>query len=139
MMKWKPGYAIGVDIIDAQHKRLFELADEAEALLELPHYMDKYDDIITIVQELKDYVIYHFEEEEKLLLSIKYNKFFGHKVHHQDFISELNQMDIYSIDENQSEELLKITRLIVEWLISHVLVEDRVWAEYYKAKQEIVS
>lgn len=130
-MKWKPAYAIGVEVIDQQHKKLFDLAEEAERLLELPDYLDKYDEIIEIVQELKDYVVYHFEEEEKFLLEMKYNKFFGHKVHHEDFISEMNQIDIYAIDENQSKELLRITDLITEWLIKHVLGEDRLWAKYY--------
>lgn len=136
-MKWKPTYAIGVEVIDEQHKKLFDLAEEAEELLKLPYYLDKYDEIIRIVQTLKDYVAYHFREEEKLLLEMKYNKFFGHKVHHEDFIIEINEIDIYEIDRNQIRELLKITDLITKWLVQHVLGEDRVWAEFYKAKYKL--
>jgi len=132
-MKWKPNYAIGIDIIDEQHKHLFDLAEAAEELLELPDHMDKYDEIISIVQELKDYVRYHFEEEEKLLLEMKYNRYFAHRVHHQDFIEEMEKIDIHTIDEHQKEELLKITSLVTNWLVEHVLAEDTKWAGYYKA------
>lgn len=132
IMKWKPSYAIGIDVIDNQHKHLFDLAEQAEELLELPDHMDKYDEIIPIVQELKDYVVYHFKEEEKLLLEIKYNKYFTHCIHHQEFVKAMNDVDIYEIDTNQKEELLRITSLVTNWLVHHVLDDDMKWAAFYK-------
>ena len=35
-MKWKDEYAIGIEVIDEQHKKLFAIAQEAEDLLDLP-------------------------------------------------------------------------------------------------------
>lgn len=131
-MKWKSNYVIGVDIIDEQHKHLFDLTEEAESLLELPDRIDKYDEIVAIVQELKDYVVYHFKEEEKLLLQMKYNKYFTHRIYHQDFVSAMEKLDIYEIDNNQKEELLRITNIVEKWLINHVLDADVKWARYYK-------
>lgn len=132
MMRWKPSYAIGIASIDEQHKHLFDLAGEAAYLLELPDHIDKYDEIMEIIQALKDYVVYHFGEEEKLLLEMKYSKFFTHRVQHQDFIAEMEKINIHEIDKNQTEELLKITSVVTNWLIEHVLDEDAKWAEYYK-------
>lgn len=132
IIKWKPSYAIGVDRIDEQHKHLFDLAEQAEELLELPDHMDKYDEIVSIVQELKDYVVYHFEEEEKLLLEMKYNKYFTHRIQHQDFVAAMEKLNIYEIDANQKEELLKIINIVGSWLVNHVLDEDAKWAQYYK-------
>lgn len=132
IIKWKPSYAIGVDRIDEQHKHLFDLAEQAEELLELPDHMDKYDEIVSIVQELKDYVVYHFEEEEKLLLEMKYNKYFTHRIQHQDFVAAMEKLNIYEIDANQKEELLKIINIVGNWLVNHVLDEDAKWAQYYK-------
>lgn len=134
MMKWDDSYAIGIDVIDEQHKKLFEIAEEAEDLLELPNHLDKYDDIYNIVEELKDYVVYHFNEEEKLLGEIKYSKLFSHKVHHTDFIDEMNKIDMNNIDKDQTEGLREIVYLVTEWLVGHVLREDTVWAKEYKAK-----
>lgn len=132
MMRWKPSYAIGIERIDEQHKHLFDLAGEAKDLLDLPDHIDKYDKIMDIVQALKDYVVYHFHEEEKILLEIKYNKYFTHRVQHQDFIAEMNKINIHEIDKNQTEELLRITSVVTNWLVGHVLEEDAKWAEYYK-------
>lgn len=66
-MKWKDEYAIGIEAIDEQHKKLFAIAQEAEDLLDLPSKYDKYDEIIKIIDELKDYVNFHFSEEEKVI------------------------------------------------------------------------
>lgn len=130
-MKWKDTYKIGVEEIDLQHKKLFDLANAAEDLLLLPEHMDKYDDILHIIDELRDYVIYHFNSEEALLLKMHYPKFFTHQVAHKDFIAKISTFDVHNIDTDQTHNLLELTTLVTEWLLGHVLGEDRKWAELY--------
>lgn len=130
-MKWKESYKIGVEEIDSQHKHLFDLANAAEELLLLPDHMDKYDDILHMINALKDYVVYHFHAEEALLLKIHYPKFFTHQIAHQDFIAQLHSFDVQDIDTDQTKKLLELTTLITQWLLGHVLGEDRKWAAFY--------
>lgn len=134
MIQWKDSYRIGVNLIDEQHKKLFDLAEEAEDMLKLPNHLDKFDEIVEIVNELREYVKYHFEEEEKILFNIQYHKFFKHKVAHNDFISYIYELDLDEIDKHQNEEILKLLRTLNDWLVEHVLVEDREWAAIYKQK-----
>ncbi len=132
MIQWRESYRIGIDIIDEQHKKLFDLAEQAEAMLELSDYIDKYDEIVGIVDELRAYVKYHFGEEEKILFKIQYNKFFTHKVAHYDFIEYIYELDLEEIDKDQNNKILELLRHLNEWLVKHVLVEDKAWAEVYK-------
>lgn len=134
MIQWKESYRLGIDIIDEQHKRLFDIAEEAETIMEMPEHVDRFDDIVSILDELRDYIKYHFAEEEKILLKLNYNKFFEHKVAHSDFIERICEMDIEQIDENQSEHGLAILRMLMDWLVEHVLVKDKEWSEVYKEK-----
>ena len=39
--------------------------------------IDKYDQIIEIIEELKDYAVYHFKSEEEYLTKIQYKKLFS--------------------------------------------------------------
>lgn len=87
-MKWKSSYAIGVEAIDKQHERLFDISERIEELFLLPGHMDKFDEIVEIIEELKAYVIYHFNEEQQLMEKIQYPKYFSHLVEHQDFIEK---------------------------------------------------
>ena len=135
MIQWKESYRIGIDIIDEQHKKLFDIAEEAEQLMQLPDHVDKFDEIVSILDELRDYVKYHFEHEEGLLLEIRYKKFFEHKVAHSAFIDYIYSLDIDDIDKHQNERGVKILRVLMDWLVEHVLERDNEWAAIYKVQK----
>ena len=131
MIEWKDYYKLGIQIIDEQHKRLFDIAQEAEEMIELPEYLDKFDDIVALLNELRDYIKYHFQQEEELLLEIKYKQFFSHKVEHNDFIEYIYSFDLEDIDQHQNERGITIVTMLIEWLIEHVLVKDKEWSKVY--------
>ncbi|MDP4091436.1 MAG: hemerythrin domain-containing protein, partial [Bacillota bacterium] len=101
MLKWKDEYSIGVELIDAQHKHLFEIGNEAYELLNNDTYLDKYDRIVQVLMDLKQYTIYHFKSEEDYMLSISYRKYFSQKVEHEDFIKKINEVNLEHIDKDQ--------------------------------------
>lgn len=136
MIKWKESYNIGIDIIDEQHKELFEIAGRAEELLLLPENIDKFDEIIEIVRELTDYVAFHFSTEQNIMEKIKYPKYFSHRVEHDDFIQKINHMNIGAIDTDQHNQLLFIINLVIDWITEHVLYKDKAMAEYYHQLNE---
>lgn len=125
MIKWKEDYIIGVDNIDEQHKKLFEIANKAYELLKNEFYIDKYDRIVAILGELKDYTVYHFKSEEEYMASIGYKKLLSHKVEHDEFIKKINNIDFKSIDHNQDKYLLETLEFVVNWISSHILGKDK--------------
>jgi hemerythrin len=131
MLKWDSKYLIGIPIIDEQHEKLVDIANEASEILSLPEHTDKYDDIITILNELKDYTAFHFSTEENLMKEIRYPKFFSHQVEHNDFITKVNGIDLYALDEDQDRQLLEIIRFVTDWIITHILEKDTQLASYY--------
>lgn len=132
---WKESYRIGIQDIDEQHKKLFLLAEQVDALLDAGEHVDQYDEIVTIIDELRDYVAYHFAYEEKMMLHISYNKFFAHKVTHQDFVEYINKLVLDEIDDNQSYHMRALLDTINTWLVTHVLESDIEWAKVYQAQQ----
>ena len=53
MLKWNEEYSIGIQLIDAQHKHLFEIGNSALALLNNYTGLDKYPEIVQIVEDLR--------------------------------------------------------------------------------------
>ena len=53
IIKWKEEYSLGVEKIDQQHRKLFEIAGRAYELLKDELRIDKYDEIVAILEELK--------------------------------------------------------------------------------------
>lgn len=125
MIKWKKEYELGVKHIDEQHEKLFEIADSAYKLLTNELVTDKYDKIIEILGELKEYTIFHFKSEEEYMLSIGYKKFLSHKVEHENFINEINNLDLNEIDLNQDEAVKEILEFVIDWIDSHILNQDK--------------
>ena len=125
MVTWKEEYKIGIDLIDEQHKKLFEIAGRAYDLLKNNFRIDKYDQIVDIMEELKEYTAYHFKTEEDYMESISYKRIFSQKVQHNEFITKINGIDLKKVDDDQGKYLLDILEFIVEWIESHILGQDK--------------
>lgn len=125
MVTWEDKYAIGVESIDEQHKELFEIANRIYDLLKNDLITDKYDSIIEIIEELKNYTIYHFEAEEEYMKNIGYKKLLSQKVAHNDFLEKMESIDLDQIDNGHNEYLLGILDFVCEWLVEHIIKEDR--------------
>ncbi len=125
MIKWKEEYRVGVALIDQQHQKLFEIANRAYNLLADEWRIDKYDDIIVILEELRDYALFHFSVEEEHMKKIGYQRFLSHKVEHDDFKEELNAVDLYKLDDDQETYLSNILSFVVTWIENHILKVDK--------------
>jgi hemerythrin len=125
MLNWKEDYTTGVELIDDQHKELFKIANKGFELLRNDFYTDKYDRIIEILEELKNYTVFHFKSEENYMLSIGYKKFLSHKVDHDDFIQKVNNVDLRKIDQNQDEYIMEILSFICKWIEEHIHEKDK--------------
>lgn len=125
MIEWKDEYSIGVDDIDEQHKKLFEIANRAYRLLKNDMITDKYDQITDIFGELLDYTEYHFGFEEKYMTSIGYKKFLSHKVIHDDFVERVKNVDLKQVDNDQDKYLMDLLDFVVNWISDHIMVQDK--------------
>jgi len=125
MIQWRDEFALGVPAIDEQHRKLFEIANRAYSVLKNELLVDKYDQIVNIFDELKDYTIYHFSFEENYMKSIGYRRFLSHKVQHDDFIQKINETDLNKLDENQEQYLIDTLEFVVDWIEKHILGVDK--------------
>ena len=123
MYEMKPEYYIGIDMIDEEHKQLFKYADEAYELLHDEYTQDKYDRIDIILENLRNYTVKHFSDEEQYMESINYKKIFTQKVQHQEFIHKLDEFMEHHNDEveDQDEQIMGILKYLTEWLVNHIL------------------
>ena len=125
MKSWSENYATNIEIIDEQHKELFNILDNCYELLLNNKDEDKYDKIIHILEKLKDYTIYHFNTEEEFLKKNNYSKFLSHKFAHDAFIEQINGYDIYSIDKDQKGSVNEILDIVASWIKNHILDIDK--------------
>ena len=118
-------YHTGIDFIDEEHAKLFEIANRAYDLLTNQFVTDKYDAIVAVLEELRDYTRYHFNHEEEYMKSINYSKRFSQLHQHTQFINKLESYNLKEIDVNQQEGLMEILDFLALWLQSHIKGMDK--------------
>lgn len=125
MYEFLDDYVTGIEFIDDEHRRLFEIADETYRLSKEEFLVDKYDQVRHILGELKDYALLHFEHEEAYMESINYKKMFMQKVQHDQFREKVNNFDLDHLDENSDAMIDEILTFLTNWLINHILEHDK--------------
>lgn len=124
MFEMKEEYKVGVPQIDSEHQKLFEIGEKAYQLLKDPYVIDKYDKIVEVIEELKEYTIYHFKHEEEYMESINYKRLFSQKIEHAKFVKKIEDVDLNQIDKDQDEGIMGILTFLNNWLIYHILEKD---------------
>ena len=126
MYEMKPEYYIGIDMIDEEHKQLFQYADEAYELLHNDMIPDKFDAIHDVLMNLRNYTVKHFSDEEEYMESIHYKKLFTQKIQHQEFINKLDEFMENHNEEvvDQNKQIEDILEYLTSWLINHILYVD---------------
>ncbi|MBL1213407.1 MAG: bacteriohemerythrin [Ignavibacteriae bacterium] len=124
---WKPEYEVGIESVDEQHKHLVSLINKLE---EAKAHENENEVIHDIFYELVDYTKYHFSEEEKFLKSFEYENLMVHKAQHKVLVKQI--VDILNgLKKGEYEVGEKLTLMLQNWLIKHVLKHDKIYANKY--------
>lgn len=125
MYEFKDEFLTGIEQIDQEHRKLFEIADQLYTLKNQEFIPDKYDNIREILNQLKDYTMTHFDHEEAYMESIGYKRMFTQKVQHDELRQTINQWRLDEIDENQDEAIDEMLKIVTDWLVDHILHQDK--------------
>ena len=132
MYEMKPEYYTGIEKIDQEHERLFELAQETYELLNNDFLQDKTEQLVYLISELINYTKTHFSHEEAYLDSIHYAELEKHKTKHRKFEDTLLEFDLDSIEgdfDSQDKIVKGLLEFLVGWLVTHILKVDMLYVK----------
>ena len=122
-------YLTGVELVDEEHKELFRIIKQVRETIANESLADKYDEIISLVEELKTYTKFHFKDEEEYMTSIQYEGLEAQRVAHEMFVDRLDEIDLNEIDAHQEEVLEELLAFLTEWLVNHILHMDKKFSQ----------
>ncbi len=125
-MKWNNSLAIGIETIDAQHKKIFEhlLAIENSVTKRDPWHILRF-----LLVQLADYMKFHLAVEEALLDVVHYPDRARHRGSHADIMSQIAELEA-GLERSGSADALVL--FFESWFARHVLNEDRDYATFVK-------
>lgn len=127
--EWKESYCVNFNEIDKQHRKLFEIGSRVSNLVLAKDSSNHYDEMMEILQQLKDYTVYHFSYEEEQMERCGFEGLEGHKMEHAFMIRKLNRLSKKDIDKNQKEAILELISFVSDWITGHIMKTDMRYRE----------
>jgi len=128
-------YKTGITLVDNEHRRLFEIIKDTNDVIHAELLHDKYDEIMRLLVELREYTEVHFSDEEELMERIHYPKLDAQKRAHSAFVARLVEIDLSDLDDmddNQQEYLMDLIQFLLSWLSNHIIGMDKQIGVYMK-------
>ena len=133
-VKWHDRYSVGFEEMDADHKHLLSLIQEASALSKL----DVNDEEVikkfkVVLDQLVAYTKSHFQREEKLMRDNGFPDLERHQGIHQDLVENLRGMQ-QEFKASGPKVFSKLVVFLSTWWNSHILGTDQEYAAYLADK-----
>lgn len=122
---WKDEYCIGIEEIDNQHRKLFEIGRRVSGMLFSNDASYSNEDIIKIIIELKEYTEFHFQTEELYMRNSGYVHFETHLIEHIQLIEKVRRMEEKYSETLSKDTLMELINLIYDWITVHILKNDK--------------
>lgn len=129
---WNDSFALGIRLVDEQHKQWIEklnnLASAIESNQEAQH-------ISETLNYLVSYSEFHFAAEEELMAAHNYPELEQHKLAHKKFRDTLT--DLLLLQVGKADALRNVSDSVnnfqISWLTNHITKVDRKFADFLDA------
>ncbi len=123
-------YETKITQMDDEHKKLVEIMNR----LATKNYENATrDELTTVIEELSNWTIMHFEHEESYLKQINFAGLDNHKNIHKRLLFQFNQHKIAFIDSGATKISEKFFEFLNLWLSAHIQHIDM---QYCPSKQK---
>lgn len=130
LFDWTSEFNTNIEKIDTHHQQFFRIGRDCEQLIQNKCISVEDKQLLSIVAGLKEFITYHFYEEEGMMIDYAYPDIEQHKESHRQFAKKVSEINLSALKLNPVEELKKIREMIQEKVFWHILSEDKKMAEY---------
>lgn len=126
---WDPSLETGIDVIDAQHRALFEAIQSLAASFRTGEAAHKTKDSLSF---LARYTVEHFQTEERFMRAMGYPDYDRHRIEHGLLVSQLQQLQV-----KQGKGYLvtaEVATFVADWLAHHIHEQDMGYVQFARER-----
>lgn len=124
LFTWKPEYSVNDAALDEHHQKLFSVIN---SVYENVMNSREVDCVLPKIDLLSEYTKYHFASEEQYMREKGFPEIEDHLAKHREFAHTIETLRA-SYHNNDLEVSRDLIIVLGEWLLQHVLKEDRKYA-----------
>lgn len=124
---WKPEYSVSVSVFDAQHKKLFALAQNLQDAMRAGKGRDV---LARCLNDLVAYTKTHFAEEESLLERHDYPDLSTHRLQHAQLIKKISEFQD-QFNSGNAFITIELMEFIQNWIAKHILQSDHNYGAFF--------
>ena len=127
---WDSRYSVGDDILNYQHKKLFDMINNLyDAILQGKEKIV----LGEVLTEMVEYTSLHFSAEENYMMNHHYPAYAEHKK--ENDILRKQVMEIFNqFDRGENVLSISVMVFLKDWLQDHILETDSLYANYIAHK-----
>lgn len=118
---WSDQFGTGIEMFDDHHRQLVNLINRLYEAIQAGTAANQFEQILN---ELSDYVLYHFNTEEHWMKSISYSDLAAHEQEHYRFVKRLFEIQ-RNYHEKKVVKPLEVVSFLKNWLANHIQVVDK--------------
>lgn len=129
IITWSDKFSIDVEMIDEQHRNLFNLVNKLHEHIDDGSSNQALSDAL---DALIDYTQYHFSAEEDYMFNTAYPRFEQHKAMHDTLTSQVLVFKKEFLEGRGDAR--KFLEFLYHWLTKHIMDEDKKIGKYMNIK-----
>lgn len=126
-IEWTDNLSTGIEWQDRHHKELFKRINR---LLDAMNLGQGKDEVSSLFDFLDEYIVYHFEAEERSMSSHGYEAILAHTAEHAHFIDDVASLSAEFRQGATTGLVIKVQRRVVDWLLNHICGPDKKLGEF---------
>ena len=130
LIQWSSGLSVQVNELDEQHKKLIALINSLQEAMRAGKGKDL---VGKILNELVQYTVIHFSNEEKYFARFDYSETAPHMDEHKKFVQEVSAFK-KEFDEGQIGLSIKLMSFLSDWLKNHIMGSDKKYGPFFNEK-----
>jgi hemerythrin-like metal-binding protein len=127
-IEWTEQLSVGSDVLDGHHKMIIDCLNQLHPLIDAT---GRDDEVHAVLAKLEDFVLVHFSEEEQCMKKAGYPDWRAHKEQHDKMYEVVFGMKS-DVDHGRSLNAKHLFNIIYDWLLQHIMGEDRKYEKYIK-------
>ncbi|MBF0589725.1 MAG: bacteriohemerythrin [Magnetococcales bacterium] len=130
LMDWSDQLSVGIREIDRQHMRLVDMVNGLYRSVQEGRVSEA---VNTLLPELVNYTVEHFDYEEKMFEEHGYPQTEAHIREHRKLVSQVQNF-VAKIQEGNTSVATSLLGFLKDWLVNHIMKTDMAYAPFFNQK-----